>query len=172
MLVAGGIVWNLWVEFLRKILFDYDRNTRHGIYPLKTLSVHTSLTIGTMLYSRFLFFLFNCNSHFLLLQPLAITILFFNSLNLTILDTSYCCCCSVAKSCQTLCDPVDCGTPGFPVLHHLPEFAQIHVHWVGDAIQPSCPLSPPSPFAFNLSQHRGLFQWVSSLHQVAKVLEL
>ena len=68
--------------------------------------------------------------------------------------------------------PMDCSTPGFPVLHHLPEFAQTHVHWVGDAIQPSCPLSPPSPPAFNLSQHQGLFQWVNPSYQVDKVLEL
>ena len=60
----------------------------------------------------------------------------------------------------------------FPVLHHLPELAQIHVHWVIDAIQPSHPLPSPSPLAFNLSQHQGLFQWVGSLHQVAKVLAL
>ena len=68
-------------------------------------------------------------------------------------------CCSLAQSCPTLCNPKDCRMPGFPVLHHLLEFAQTHVHWVGDAIQPSLPLSSPSP-AFNLSQHRGLFQWV------------
>ena len=67
--------------------------------------------------------------------------------------------------------PTDCSTPGFPVHHQLPELAQTHVHWVSDAIQPSHPLSSPSPSAFNLSQHQGLFQWVSSLHQVAKVLE-
>ena len=67
---------------------------------------------------------------------------------------------------------MDCSTPGFPVLHDLPEFAQTHVRWFSDAIQPSQPLSPPSPPAFNLSQHQGLFQWVSSLYQVAKVLEL
>ena len=66
---------------------------------------------------------------------------------------------------------MDCSTPGFPVHHQLPELAQTHVHWVGDAIQPSHSLSPPSPPALNLSQHQGLFQWVSSLHQVAKVLE-
>ena len=82
------------------------------------------------------------------------------------------CCCSVAQLCPTLCNPMDCSTPGFPVLHCLPELAQTHVHWVGDAIQPSCPLSSLSPPAFNISQHQGLFQWVSSLHQVAKVLEL
>ena len=77
------------------------------------------------------------------------------------------CCCSVAQTCPTLCDPVDCSTPGFPVLHHLLQPAQTHVHWVGDAIQSSCPLSSPSPPAFNLFQQQGRFQWVSPLHQVA-----
>ena len=71
----------------------------------------------------------------------------------------------VAQSCLTLYNPVDCSTPSFPVLHCLPELAQTHVHWVGDAIQPSRPLTPYP--AFNLSQHQGLFQWVSSLPQVA-----
>ena len=66
---------------------------------------------------------------------------------------------------------MDCSTPGFPVLHHLPEFAQTHVHQVGDVIQPSHPLLSRSPPAFNLSQHQGLFQGVSSSYQVAKVLE-
>ena len=80
--------------------------------------------------------------------------------------------CSVTKSCPTLCDPMDWSMPDFPVLHYLPELAQIHVHWVGDAIQPSHSLSSPSPPVLNLSQHQGLFQWVSSSHQVAKVLEL
>ena len=78
---------------------------------------------------------------------------------------------SVAQSCPTLCNPMDCSTLGFPVLHHLPEFTQIHVHWVSDAIQPSHPLSSPSSPAFNLSQDQGLFQWVSSSHPVAKGLE-
>ena len=81
------------------------------------------------------------------------------------------CCCSVTKSCPTLCNPMDCSTPGLPVLHHLPWFAQTHVHWVSNAFQPSHPLLPPSP-ALNLFQHQGLFQWVSSSHQVAKVLKL
>ena len=80
-------------------------------------------------------------------------------------------CCSVAELCLTLCDSMDCSTSGFPVLRYLPEFAQTHVHWISDAIQPSHPLSYSSLSAFNLSQHQGLFQWVSSLHQVAKVLE-
>ena len=70
-----------------------------------------------------------------------------------------------------LCHPMDCSTPGFPVHHQLPELAQTHVHQVGDVIQPSHPLSSPSPPTFNLSQHQGLFQWVISSHQVAKVLE-
>ena len=85
--------------------------------------------------------------------------------------SSYCCC-SVAMSCPTLCNPMDCSMPGFPVLYYLPESAEIHVHWFGDAIQPSHPLSLPSPPALNLSQHQNLFQWVISSHQMAKVLEL
>ena len=78
---------------------------------------------------------------------------------------------SASQSCPTLCDPMGCSTPGFPVLHLL-ELAQTHVHWISDTIQPSHPLLPPSSPAFSLSQHHGLFQWVGSFHQVAKVLEL
>ena len=74
-------------------------------------------------------------------------------------------------SCVRLCNPMNCSTPGLPVHHQLPEFTQTHAHWVGDAIQPSHPLLSPSPPALNLSLHQGLFQWISSLHQVAKVLE-
>ena len=73
-----------------------------------------------------------------------------------------------SRLCPTVCDPMDCSTPGLSVHHQLPEFTQTHVHWVVDAIQPSHPLSSPSPPAFNLSQHQGLFRWVSSSHQVAK----
>ena len=80
--------------------------------------------------------------------------------------------CSVTKSFATLCDPMDYSTPGSSALFYLLEFAQIHVHWVPDTIGPSDPLLHPSPFAFNLSQHQDLFQWVGSLYQVAKVLEL
>ena len=78
---------------------------------------------------------------------------------------------SVAQSCPTLCNPMNCSMPGLLVHHQLPEFTQTQVHRVGDAIQPSHPLSSPSPLALNLSQPQGLFQWVSSSHQVAKVLE-
>ena len=78
---------------------------------------------------------------------------------------------SVTQSCPTPCDPMDCSMPGFPILHQHLKLAQTHVHGVGDAIQPSHPLSFSSPPALNLSQHQDLFQWVSSLHQVAKILE-
>ena len=78
---------------------------------------------------------------------------------------------SVTQSCPTLCDHMNCSTPGHPVHHQFPESTQTHVHWVGDAIQPSHPLFSPSPPAPNCSQHQDLFKWDSSLHEVAKVLE-
>ena len=78
---------------------------------------------------------------------------------------------SVTQSCPTLCDPMDYSTPGFPVHYQLPELTQTHVHRVSDAIQTTHPLLSPSPPAFNLSRQQGLFRWVSSSHQVAKVLE-
>ena len=89
-----------------------------------------------------------------------------------ILNITYFINCSVAKLCRTLCDPMNCSMPDLPVFHYPPDFAQTHVHWVGDAIQPSYPLSSPSPLCLNLSQHQSLFHWVDSLHQVATVLEL
>ena len=75
---------------------------------------------------------------------------------------------SVAQSCPTLCDPMNRSTPGLPVHHQCPEFTQTHVHWVGDAIQPSHPLLSPSPPASNPSKHQGLFQWVNSSHEGPK----
>ena len=103
-----------------------------------------------------------------------ICIIWFWSLYKELSCCHYCCLCvcSVSKSYLTLCNPKDSSTPDFPVIHYFPEFAQTHVHWINDAIQPSHPLSPPSPPALSLSQHQGLFQWVSSSHHVAKVLEL
>ena len=79
-------------------------------------------------------------------------------------------CCSVAKLCPTLCDPMNCSMPGFPVLHYLLRLAQTHVHWVCDAIQPPHPLLPPPHPVLSLSQHQDLLQWSS--HQVAKILKL
>ena len=78
---------------------------------------------------------------------------------------------SVAQLCLTLCVLLDCSTPGLPVHHQLPEFTQTHIHWFGDTIQPPHPPLSPSPPTFNLSQHQGLFKWVSSSHLEAKVLE-
>ena len=88
-----------------------------------------------------------------------------------------CCCClvpqfsSVTQLHPTLCDSMNCSTPGLPVHHQCLEFTKTHVCWVGDALPPSHPPSFPSPPAFNLSQHHGLFQWVSSSHQLVKVSE-
>ena len=79
---------------------------------------------------------------------------------------------SVAQSCPTLCDPMDCSMPGFTVHHRLSELAQTHLHQIGDAIKTSHPLSSPFPPVFNLSQHQGLFQWVSSSHQVVLEFQL
>ena len=78
---------------------------------------------------------------------------------------------SVVQSCPSVCDPMNSSTPGLPVHHHLLEFSQTHVHRISDAIQPSHPLSSPSPPAPNPSQHQSLFQWVNSSHEVAKILE-
>ena len=81
-------------------------------------------------------------------------------------------CFDVVQLCPILCDPMDCSTPGFPILHYLLEFAQTHVHRIRDTIQPShSPLTLSSP-ARNLSQHQSLFQWVSCSYQIAKILEL
>ena len=87
-------------------------------------------------------------------------------LSVTVLQFS-----SVAQSCPTLCDPMDYSTPGLLVHYQFPEFTQIHVHWISDAIQPSHPLSSPSPPSLNLSQHQGLFKWVKFSYQLSKVLE-
>jgi len=78
---------------------------------------------------------------------------------------------SVTQSCPTFYNPMNCNTPGLPIHQQLPESTQTHVHWASDAIQPSHPLSSPSPPALNLSQHQGVFKWVSSSRQVIKVLE-
>ena len=79
---------------------------------------------------------------------------------------------SVVQSCLILCGPMECSMPGLPVHHQLLEYTQTNLHWVSDAIQSSHPLSSPSPPALNLSQYQGLFQWVSSSHQLAKVLAI
>ena len=100
-------------------------------------------------------------------SQISISILF-HSANSVIISVQFS---SVTQSCLTLCDPMNRSTPGLPVHHQLPESTQTHVHQVGDAIQPSQITLSPSPPALNLSQHQGLFKWVSSLHQVAKVFQ-
>ena len=82
------------------------------------------------------------------------------------------CCCSVSQSRLTLCDPIDWSTPGLPVPHPLPESAQVHAHYICDAVQTSHPLTPFSPSSLHLSEHQDLFQWVPSLNQMTKILEL
>ena len=103
--------------------------------------------------------------------PLSLFLTLFSPQKVRILHTMYFQFSSATQSCPTLWDPMDYSRPGFPVHPQLPGLAQTNVHWVSDVIQPSHPLSFPSPPAFNLSQHQGLSQWVSSSHQVAKVLE-
>jgi len=80
-----------------------------------------------------------------------------------------CCCCSGGQSCPNVCDPMDCSLQGFPVPHHFPEFAQVHVRCIGDAVQSSHPLTPSSPSALNLSQHQRLFQCVVYSHWMTKI---
>ena len=108
------------------------------------------------------------NLHLLCLLPWQVGCLPLSPLSLSFSSVRFS---SVSQSCLSLCDYMDCSTPGLSVHHQPPKFTQTHVHWVGDAIQPSQPLSSPSSPTFNLSQHQGLFKWVSSLHQVTKVLE-
>ena len=135
-----------------------------------------SLSFSVILYPSIYLFLFVDSSphsalHFF---PSSLKNLFYWS----IVDLPYCVSfrcsvlfSSVSQLCPALCNPVYCSTPGLPVHHQLPEFTQTHVHRVSDAIQPSHPLSPLSPPAPNPSQHQSLFQWVSPLHEVDKVLE-
>ena len=130
----------------------------------------------TQLFHLWLFSLFR--SHKTLALEENVKLLFIPAINTQITNNTHNCLSkrdsvqfsSVAQSCPTLCDPTNHSMPGLPVRYQLPEFTQTHFHQVGDAIQPSHPLSSPSP-AVNLPQHQGLFKWVSSSHQVAKVLE-
>ena len=136
-------------------------------WPFLALS-HKHLRIS-MLHSTS--FAWDCTESIII--PWDLSHLFLNLIPryLIFLDTIFCLFqFSSVQSCPTLCDPIDCSTPDFPVHHQLPEPTQIHVHPIGDAIQLSHPLSPPSPRIFNLSWHQGLFRWVGSSHQVAKVL--
>ena len=132
--------------------------------------IHTHTHTHT--YSNAYLYLLIPNSRFVPPLPLSplVTVSWFSILVSLFL---FCCwCCPVAKSCLTLCNPMNCSMPGFCVLRYLLEFAQTRIHWVSGAIWPSHSLSPSSPFTFTLSQHQDLFLWTSSSHKVAKVLEL
>jgi len=133
------------------------------IYPI--IIIHPSTYLSTFLSIHPLFLL---TKHFPVPFPSVRSLC---CVFLTCISFSWHCCSPVAKMYLTLCNPMNGSTPGFPVFHCLLEFAQTHIHWIDDVIDPSNPLSLPFPPAFNLSQHQGLFQGVRSSHQVAKVLE-
>ena len=133
--------------------------------------VYQLISIGWFMVCRLSWFpILKTHSHpfnsQILTEPMSYTWVYSDPIQSTSVSVS-----SVTQSCLTLCSPMNRSTPGLPVHHQLPESTQTHVHWVGNAIQPSHPLSSPSPPAPSPSQHQGLFKWVSSLHQVAKVLE-
>ena len=130
---------------------DFHIQLYSGFLPFLSLR-------STIPFLFLLIYMWPIPSHF----PLSFRI-FFSSLKVKVL---------VTQSRLSLCDPMDRSTPSFPVHHQLLDLTQTHFLWVGDAIQPPHPLSSPSPSPFNLSQHQNLFQWVSSSHQVAKILEL
>ena len=133
------------------------------LFPEILFSFSASLLLSFFLNSKF---------YSMLLFSEILWIIYNNLLKITCLLQKKVQFSSIAQSCLTLCDPRKCSMSGFAVYHQFPELIQTHVHQVGDAIQPSHPLSSTSPPAFSLSQHQGLFKWVNSLHQVAKVLEL
>ena len=141
----------------RETVMRTQAGRRQTLEPRQTLTGTTQMLLWT-------------NVNFLCgwMQPRGSQFESFDTKPLNLVGSS---CCSVAQSCPTLCDPVDCSTPGFPVLYHLLALTQTLVYRVSDAIQPSHPLSSPSP-AFNLSQRQGLFQGVSSSHQMASASEL
>ena len=165
-----NILLCLWVAFSLQVtnaiifyIFCDVKNTRkHELYQIGWYfiiifkKIHSTQLSTVQVLHHYSFFLCFC---FIILQ---IQFLFsWLPYNFKTAVPCLCCCCSVTKLRLTLHDPMDCSTPGDPVLHCLPGFAQIHVHWVSDAIQPSHPLPPPSP-ALNLAEHQSLFQWVGS----------
>ena len=147
----------LWID-VYKYLFENLLSIHLGLYPEVKLLDHMVSSIYNFLRNYQTVFCSSCTILHAFPQ-------FSTSLS-TLVQFS-----SVAQLCPTLCDPMNLSTPGLPVHHQLLESTQTYVYWVSDAIQPSYPLLSPSPPALNLSQQQGLFKWVSSLHQVAKVLE-
>ena len=134
----------------------------------RNLSSASCSWVSAPLQHMLLWFILQCSSPQVVVSLLMLSLLWVQRVDIMGTTVQFR---SVAQLCLTLCNPMDCSTPGLPVHHQLTESTQTHVHWVGDAIQPSHPLSSPSPPAFNRSQQQGLFTWVSSSHQAAKVLE-
>ena len=132
----------------------------HSIYPNHLIHLPILAFPEILVHSIYLSSIYMYNTRFTLLTN-------FKMYNMLLLS-----CFSVTQLCLTLCSSMDCCTPGFFVRHYLSEFVQTHAHWVDGAIQPSHPLLPPFSPALNLSQHQGVFQWVSSSHQVTRVLQL
>ena len=164
---------------VRNLLIFFGEIFIHILGPIFSWIIHYFLLLSSLykcsLYMLFINFLSekwfaNISSHFLCFLFILLNFHIFHEEKIVILMYSVQFS-SVAQSCPTLCYPMNRSTPGLPVHHQLPEFTQIHIHRVSDAIQPSHPLSSPSPPAPNPSQHRSLFQWVNSSHHVAKVLE-
>ena len=172
------IVDTCWLSiYLFKIQWYVPVNPRLPIYSRSHLFPWVTVSLLSKSMSLFLFCLSSFASLFLTYWLLHYGCLSLTSLSMIISRSIHVAAngiqfSSVAQSCLTLCDPMDDSAPGFLVHHQLPQLAQTHVHQVNDAIQPSHPLSSPFLPAFNLSQHQGLFQWVSSSHQMTKVLEL
>ena len=164
---------------VRNLLIFFGEIFIHILGPIFSWIIHYFLLLSSLykcsLYMLFINFLSekwfaNISSHFLCFLFILLNFHIFHEEKIVILMYSVQFS-SVAQSCPTLCDPMNRSTPGLPVHHQLLESTQTRDHWVGDAIQLSHPLSSPSPPALNLSQHQGHFKWVSSLHEVAKVLE-
>ena len=175
----GGMWWPwnvVWLVFLSWVIscaneFENHSNswgTTHSlVFWFSSVQSHSLLySKGTQLYIYIYPLFCGFPSHLGHQKVVEFPVLLVYQLSILSLQFS-----SVAQSCLTLCDPMDCSRPGLLVYHQLLDFTQTHVHWASDTIQPSHPLLYPSLPAFNLSQHQGLFKWVSSSHQVAKVLE-
>ena len=167
---------------LKQPLFVHERNTKRiavvGPELIKTW-VSNYQPLGLLVREKIIpLCLSQCGSGFPLFvangiladAPYNLLSLALRPIHIIVTVYKHCCCFSVTQSCLTLCNPMDCSMPGLPVPHHLRKFAQVHVHCIGDAIQPSHPLMLSS--ALGLSQHQGLFQRVGYSHQVTKTLEL
>ena len=165
--------------FQAPVSYPRDRTNQFLVYSARNIICkyqHTDYVCGVTLYAwlctHFFFLYFGDFFHAALLFVMVASYFMYKWPIIYLISVVVVAYCSVDQLCPTLCHPRDCSIPGFPDLHYLLEFAQTHVHCVSNAIQLAHPLSSPSPLAPSLSQHQGLFKWVSSSHQVAKISEL